>query len=360
VLLATVMSVGAVLFALGLSVFLANRMSEPLAQVADEMAKVGDFRLGARAVPHTWFREIDVLNRTLEAMKGSLRSFANYVPRKLVRSLVASGTEASLGGGVKTLTVFFSDIANFTSFAESMKPDELVQRLGAYFEEMTGSIEGNGGTVDKFIGDGIMAFWGAPEEMADAPAQAAIAALRCQQELARLKASVEHPWMSQWSTRIGLATGEVLVGNIGTPERMNYTVMGDTANLASRLEGLNKAYGTLCLVDEATARAAASRVLARPVDVVAVKGKARGVKVYELLAVHDEARAPLPELARRSGAALDAYLKRDFATAAEHWRAVLALRPTDQAAKVMLTRNDELARVPPPPEWNGVHQAREK
>jgi adenylate cyclase len=166
--------------------------------------------------------------------------------------------------------------------------------------------------------------------------------------------------MSQWATRIGLATGEVLVGNIGTPERMNYTVMGDTANLASRLEGLNKAYGTLCLVDEATARAAAARVLTRPVDVVAVKGKAKGVKVYELLALADEARAPLPELAKRSEAALEAYLKRDFATAAGHWRAVLALRPADQAAKVMLARNDELARVPPPPEWNGVHQAHEK
>jgi adenylate cyclase len=257
------------------------------------------------------------------------------------------------------MTIFFSDIAGFTSVAEEMSPDALVALLGGYLDGMTDVIGSAGGTVDKFIGDGIMAFWGAPEVVEDHAARACEAALGCQRELERMQreGSAE---MKRLATRIGLATGEVLVGNIGTPERLNYTVMGDVVNLASRLEGLNKQYGTRVMASEETVRAANGRVVARAIDVVAVKGKARGVRVYELMARASEGDARAARVGALSEEALEAYLGRDFARAEARWAAVLDELPGDRAASLMRDRAREYGAHPPPAEWNGVYVAHEK
>jgi adenylate cyclase len=342
-----------------LGLMLASRIARPLADIAGEMEQVGQFRVEDRPPRPTVFTEIAMMDGALARMKKGLRSFSSYVPRDLVRSLIASGQEAVLAGEVKQLTIFFSDIAGFTTIAETMSPDALVKLLGGYFEETTRIIAAKHGTVDKFIGDGIMAFWGAPEDNSEHAALACEASVLYQRRIDELKAAGE-PWAQHLQARIGLATGEVLVGNIGSPARLNYTVMGDTVNLSARLEGLNKAYGTRILVAEATYEAARSRVIGRAVDVAAVKGKARGVRLYELLClVTDEdpqARA-LSELCER---ALDAYLRRDFTAAIATWREVLALIPGDGVAEVMIERAEQFLAQPPPKDWSGVHVVHEK
>ena len=332
------------------AVGLAGAVSRPLVQLADEMAEIGQFHLEPRPERHSLFREIELMNEALARTKGGLRSFAAYVPRDLVRSVLASGHEAVLEGDVEELTVFFSDIAGFTTLAESMTPEALVELLGGYLDEATRVIAEHHGTVDKFLGDGIMAFWGAPEKLADHAALACEAAVKMQRALRG----------SSLRTRIGLATGQVLVGNIGSHERMNYTVMGDAANLAARLEGLNKQYGTSIMISETTWLAAKDRIVARPVDVVAVKGKQQAVRVYEVLGLASDADDRSSAIARHAETGLDSYLARDFTVAIGAFEKVLELRPDDAPARRFIDRCRTYAAAPPPPEWTGVHHATEK
>jgi adenylate cyclase len=244
--------------------------------------------------------------------------------------------------------------------AEMMSPDELVRAMGHYLDEMTRIIAAQGGTVDKFIGDAIMAFWGAPAESADHAARACETAVQCQRKLADIRATASTPWGKGLHSRTGIATGSALVGNIGSPERFNYTVMGDTVNLASRLESLNKLYGTAILVSEATYRAAGNRVVGRPVDVVQVKGRQSGVKLYELLCLATDEDREARDLAALGEQGLGAYLARDFEAAARRFDAMLRLRPHDPAAAMLLDRCREFIAAPPPADWTGVYIATQK
>ena len=298
------------------------------------------------------------MNRGLETMKGSLRSFANYVPRDLVRAVLASGQEAVLGGQTRPMTIFFSDLAGFTSFSEAMSPSDLVALLGDYFDAMTRVIGDRKGTIDKFIGDAIMAFWNAPASEEHHATLACEAALACIQRLAEMKRS--NPAYAVLSARIGIATGDVLVGNIGSRERLNYTVMGDTVNLASRLEGLSKQYGTSILVSEPTCQAARATVVMRAVDVVAVKGRSQGVRIYEPLARRSEATPAALGREAASREAMDAYLARRFDDASRAWGRCLELVPEDRAARVMRDRASAFASAPPPDDWDGVAVMHEK
>ena len=355
VVFSLLISLGAVLLAVAAASLLARRISGPLTVLAAEMREAGEFRIDDRPPPQSMFREIELMNRALAKMKGGLRSFARYVPRDLVRAVLASGQDATLSGETRELTVYFSDIAGFTTLSESMTPDALVKFLGQYFDDTSSIIAAEHGTLDKYLGDGIMAFWGAPAPLADHAVHACLAALACHARTAELAAAG-----TPIAARIGIATGAVLVGNIGSTERMNYTVMGDTANLASRLEGLNKQYGTSLMISETTYLQAKSAIVARPVDVVAVKGKLQGVRVYELLARVADADVNAEAVAAFSAAALDAYLIRDFAGAAGAWQRVLDRRPGDRAATIMRERALAYEADPPPPEWTGVTTATEK
>ncbi len=346
----------AVLLAVGVAWLIARRVSGPLTALSDEMVKVGGLHLeDSAATAPSMFREIDMMNTSLAKMKGGLRSFSRYVPRDLVRTLLASGHTADLSGEVRELTIYFSDLAGFTSLSETRAPDELVQFLSEYFDDMSTIIMSEQGTVDKYMGDGIMAFWGAPLEVKNHAAQACIATLRCQRRVRELSEKGV-----SLATRIGLATGEVLVGNIGSTDRLNYTVMGDIANLASRLEGLNKQYGTDSMISEETFEQAREHVIARPIDVVAVKGKKQGVRVFELLALTSDNNATAQAVAEASTRALAAYLERRFAEAVAAWDEVLAKRPGDTAAGIMRDRAQLLALAPPPAEWSGVMVATSK
>lgn len=355
VITSLLISLVAVVIAVGVAWILARRVARPLIGLSKEMEEVGKLHLDDNTDHSSAFKEIDMMNTALVKMKGGLRSFARYVPRDLVRTLVASGLDAELTGELRTLTIFFSDLEGFTGLSETKAPDELVKFLGKYFDDISKIISSEQGTIDKYMGDGIMAFWGAPSKVEDHAVRACVASIKCQRRVEELARQGTH-----LATRIGLATGVVLVGNVGSYERMNYTVMGDVANLASRIEGLNKQYGTFLMISEATYDLAKHAVVARPLDVVAVKGKKQGVPVYELLALREDKDATAERIAELSKTALDAYLDRRFDEAAATWSTILELRTGDQAATVMRDRALAFAAKPPPPEWTGVWIATSK
>ena len=342
------------------TMILARRISVPLTRLASEMQEVGDFQLSVRPPMKTIFKEVATMDESLLNMKGSLRSFSYYVPRDLVRAMLQSGQEATLQGQTREMTVYFSDIAGMTSIAETMAPDQLVQLLSRYFDEMTGVVAAQGGTVDKFIGDAIMAFWGAPALTVDHAARACETAIRSQRKLAELRAAPDLAGLANIRARVGIATGEVLVGNVGSHDRFNYTVMGDTVNLASRLEGLNKLYGTEILISDRAYQAARESIVARPVGVVQVKGKRQCVEVWEPLGLASEDDAVARDLARLFVQGLAAYIARDFRGAVEQYKAALRLRPEDKPATVLLERCREYLGAPPPDTWDGVYVATEK
>ena len=288
---------------------LSSRIAEPIIAIARDLGQVGAFSISREPSPQSFVREVSELGASVDRMKASLRSFAHYVPTDLVRRLLAQGQEAELGGERRRLTIYFSDIENFTTIAESMNPDRLVEAVGHYLELMTGTITRHGGTVDKFIGDGVMAFFNAPEELLGHPRQACLAALDGQRLLAE-RGSV--PGEPVFRTRIGLGLGEVLVGNIGTPERFAYTLLGDEVNLASRLEGLNKLYGTLIIGTGAVMDEAGDNFEWRRLDRVAVKGRTQGTLICELIGEKGEALATILKARDAYERGLDAYFTADF------------------------------------------------
>lgn len=333
--------------------WLSGRIVRPLRVLEADMARVRHLDLEGNLVLESRFREIVRMRDAVLGMKAGLRSFRKYVPTDLVRELIRDGQEAELGARRAELTVFFSDIVGFTTLAESTTPEGLAADLAGYFDLMTRTIHESGGTVDKYIGDAVMAFWGAPYAHPDHAAAALRTALLLRGRLAELNAERQRRGRPPIHTRIGLATGRVMVGNFGYAERLNYTVMGDTVNLASRLEGLNQHVGTTVLCSEATARAAGRAVVTRLLGCVAVKGKREGVRIYEPLAAGAEATA----LAARAAAwneAFTRYLARDFAGAAPTFTAWLRERPGDEPAAHLVEQCQAFAAHPPGPEWDGT------
>lgn len=354
---------------IGLALFIAttaicygisNVISRDLAGVAAETLKISQFRLNEGNLQSSAIAEVDRLIRSVEDMKVSLRSFGKYVPTALVRELISSGQEARLGGQAAELTVFFSDIADFTSISESMKPLDLVNHIGDYLGELSHIILSEKGTVDKYIGDSIMAFWGAPISQEDHALAGCRTALACQRKLVALCESWQADGKPPLHTRIGICSGPLVVGNMGSENRLNYTVIGDTVNLASRLEGLNKYYGTRIIIGESTYAIVKDHMLTRPIDRVSVKGKSQGTLVYELL---DDAATATPEarvFASDFAAALSAYFACQWAAAAEIFSSLQQKYPDDRPTALLLARIREFQANPPPAGWDGVYKMMSK
>ncbi len=354
-LLALITGVSVAIGALGLllGTLLARRISRPLVVLEQEMMRIQRFDLEGDVPVRSRISEVNEMKIALENMKQGLRSFRRYVPADLVAELIQMRREAVIGAERRTLTLWFCDIAGFTSVAEALSPEELASRLGVYFEGMTRIILEEGGTVDKYIGDSIMAFWGAPREAADHAERACRAALRCRDFVQALSAEWRSKGIPAFDTRFGINTGEVNVGNFGYAERLNYTAMGDSVNLASRLEGLNAAYGTRILVSAATRSLLGEAFVTRRIDRVAVKGKSRGVEVVELVSEGEDA-AGTREFTRLYESGLDLYAARDWAGAAVAFRAALAARPEDGPSRVMVARCALYSSEPPPEDWDGT------
>jgi len=352
--------VGVLLLAALLSVVTAGQVARPLEELARDTEAIGRFELDPRPTGHSMVREVDRLACATEDMKASLRSFRKFVPAELVRKVLASGKEAVLGGNHRRLTIYFSDIADFTTISESMSPESLVAHLGEYLQAMSEQVLAAGGTVDKYIGDAIMAFWGAPLENAGHALAACTAAVRNQQLLRKLRERWQAEGKPPFRARIGINTGEVIVGNIGSAARLNYTVIGDAVNLASRLEGLNKYYDTEVLIAEATYEEAHDGIVARPIDWVSVKGKSEAVLVYELLGLKGEVGLDMEEFAELFGRALQAYRRQDWTGALELFGTALKQRPDDEPVREMVRRCEMYRAEPPGTDWDGVHRMTSK
>ncbi|HEY2993691.1 MAG TPA: CHASE2 domain-containing protein [Methylomirabilota bacterium] len=280
-------------------------------------------------------------------------AFSRYVAPEVVDQLVKNPGQFALGGETRELTVMFADVAGFTSLSEGREPAQLVQLMNECFTEITTVIQSHGGTVDKFIGDAVMAFWNAPVEYADHAARSCRAAQDLLKALVRLNVGWAARGLPAISMRVGLATGPALVGNVGSATKFNYTVMGDTVNLASRLEGAAKVFGTLSLISGSTVQAAAGAVACRELDWLAVKGKSEAVPVFEVMP--GEATPSRIEAWERYAAGLAAYRNRKFDEAREQFEAALKAEPDDGPSKEMITRCDEYLVTPPPDDWRGEH-----
>jgi adenylate cyclase len=287
-------------------------------------------------------------------------AFGHYLSPEIVRRIADSPDSLRLGGERREVTFYFSDIAGFTTFSEKLEPEQLTKLMNTYLGHMTDTVLETGGTLDKYIGDAVMAFWGAPLPVEGHALVACKAALTNQAKLVELRKEWAAAGWPPVHNRIGLNTGPAIIGNMGSPRRFSYTAIGDNVNLASRLEGANKPYGTGIMISESTRKAAGDAVEVRELDYIKVKGKNLPIRVYELLGLKGETDPKLLAKARRfeEGLALLRARKLDEARAA--FRAVVAEFGEDEACELFLERCDEVAAEPPPPDWDGSFALTEK
>jgi adenylate cyclase len=260
-----------------------SRMSTSLKAIS---AQAG--RLRRLAVPDdmpvtSYVAEIDELGRTIAVAQRSIWSFARFVPKDIVKGIIDNSVSTELGGVRREVTVLFTDVTNFTGIAEAADPDGLMRQASRHFTALTRVFLAEGGTVDKFIGDSVMVFWNAPHLQFDHVDRACRAALSAKAASDVLNAQFEAEGLPAFAVRFGIHSGEAVVGNVGSEERMNYTVLGNSVNLAARLEGLNKEYGTTILVSNAVHDRVEHCFRFRPIASVIAKGMTTETRVYELI-----------------------------------------------------------------------------
>lgn len=295
-----------------------------------------------------YFRE----QKYAHEMRGA---FSKYVSKELVEEIFEKSDELSLGGEKKNLTVFFSDIANFTSISEKVPPEKLVKYLNRYFDEMSEIIFSTNGTLDKFIGDAIMAFWGAPIQQKNHAENACLAALKHREKRKELAKEWEKERIPVFNARIGINTGDMIVGNIGSQKRFDYTVIGDEVNLASRLEGVNKHYETEILITENTYNAAKKVIEAREIDLITIKGKKKPVKIFELLRKKGELLEEEKKWKTEFEKGLNEYRKQNWKKAKEYFNKAKKIKTDDPVIKVYLDRCNLLPEKKLSKNWDGVH-----
>jgi adenylate cyclase len=315
-------------------------LTRPIGGLIEESRRMRHFELEAPVNLSTRITEIQSLVEALGAMKTALRSFGRYVPKEVVRDLVSHGDDVAVGGGRRVVTVMFSDIANFTKTTEHWPPESVLDGLSGYFEALSKSILVHKGTIDKFIGDGIMALWNAPSSDDDHVSNACLAALGCRAAGRSSDIGTAPGDRIAFRTRFGIHTGMAVVGNVGSSERLQYTALGSTVNLASRIEALNKHFGTEILISENVAAQARGRFELRPLGPVLVFGTSQPIEVYELLGTTGEdSEYPLSpadiERNRLWKTTFKAYTRRQWSTASEGFSAYLARHPADPAAALM-------------------------
>jgi adenylate cyclase len=334
-----------------LSTWLARRIvAEPLVKVSGELKRVQRFELDQVQRHPSRLAEIDALSGVIADMASGLSAFRKYIPADLVRTLIADGKDPKPGGAIRPMTVMFSDIAGFTGLSERLG-DQIIPLLSGYLETMSNVVSAHGGTIDKFIGDAVMAFWGAPAPNPSHAIDACRAALACQKAIrgSDLRSDDGRPL----AIRIGINSGDMLVGNIGSDVRLNYTVIGDAVNVASRLESINKEYGTDVIIGEETYRLARHAIVVRELDSLAVYGRQGGLRIYELLGMADEVIV-LPAWTTSYDAGLAAYRAHEFTTAIAAFQLTLAVRPDDRAARIMLARCQQFLASPPDKSWDAI------
>jgi adenylate cyclase len=275
--------------------YLSKIVSRPIEMITLDIGSLLDFNLQDGGHPtKSFIVEIKILLDAVQKLKNTLSAFTSYVPRDLVNDLLKSGKEIEIGGESRYLTILFSDLEDFSGLSEVTPSRDLLKRVSSYLELMTFAIKEANGTVDKFIGDAVMAFWGAPLIDQNHGYLACLAAIKSKRRMTDLNAALMQEKKPPLKVRIGIHSDAVLVGNIGSQERLSYTVMGDGVNIASRLEGVNKEYSTGICISHAVFKEAGERLCVRPINQISVKGRKGEILIYELMGILDGDAETMP------------------------------------------------------------------
>jgi adenylate cyclase len=297
--------------------------------------------------------EVQELSRAIDTLELALSNFMRYVPNALVRGIISRTFSSELGGKRQPITVLFTDVAGFTPIAEALDPEEVMAKTSRYFSDIGGELVRSNATIDKYIGDSIMAFWNAPEPDPDHIVNACRAALQAAAAGRLLSEKWRQLGRPGFRTRFGLHTGLAVVGNVGAREHINYTLVGAVANQASRMEGLNKMYHTEILATGEVARAAADYFVWRQIDRIVAAGTTEEHDIHEPMGEVDAAGQHAEFLAQwRVGR--EAYSAGRFEAALAAFRAAAILRPDDGPCRVFIARCMDFLRDGPPEGWNGT------
>lgn len=373
--------VAVLLLSVAVLLLLARQLTNPIGRIAETMrgiihssdltARVPvEFRDETGELAHTFNLMIGELDRAYGQIKNyafqavlsqkkehKIRNiFQKYVPQELIDRFFEN-PESMLVGENRELSVLFSDIRSFTTISEAMQPDDLVDSLNRYFSVMVDIIMEHNGVIDKYIGDAIMAFFGAPVSHEDDPVQSVMAGVAMTEGLHRFNQTQKELGKPEFRIGVGINYGTVTVGNIGTERKMDYTVIGDMVNLASRLEGLTKRYGEEIIISESLFPHVKEVLPWRLLDTVAVKGKTKGVRIFTVRRSLDE---ETEKAWKHHNWGMRLYYERKFGEAAESFDKVSALLPEDKSAPVMAERSRSYEKTPPPESWNGVEIMTEK
>lgn len=342
------------LVAIVMSFVLASRYSKPLKALAQRSRRIRKLDLDTGDEISSHLKEVTRLVRAHDDMTSGLKSFSRYVPVELVKQLLLQGEVAKIGGVTRELSILFTDIRDFTSISERMTPEELTDHLAGYFDLMLRELNSTDATVDKLIGDAIVAFWGAPREDPDYIHHCVEAVVNCMSALKQFNAESEKRGLPRFDTCFGLGSGLVVVGNVGSRTRLNYTALGDTMNLTSRLEGLNRLYGTEAIAMERLMRKTGSGYLFRKLDIVAVKGRGEPETIYELIGREQDVPAERRAFVQRYETAFELYLQREFVRAKEALESLQGDYPADLSVARLYQNCVHCLDTPPGPEWDGV------
>ncbi len=361
-----------VLLGLAVAALITNRLSRPVRSLVSAMRDVQGGNLNIE-LPVSSTDEVGRLTDSFNFFVKELRSkqrlkqtFGKYIDPRILEHVLAQPDTEAVASGRREMTVLFADLVGFTGLSERLTPLLMVTLLNRHFGLQALAVQEHHGVVDKFIGDSVMAFWGPPfvkpEEHAVLACRAAQAQLAALDTLRRELPDItglrrDAPVID---LGIGICTGEVVVGNIGSENTRSYTVIGDTANLAARLETANRVYGTHVLVAESTAQAVGSQFELREIDTIFVKGKIETTRVFELMSAAGQLPGELVRLCERYDAARRSYLAQDWDAAGATFRECLKIRANDGPSRVLLERVEALRRNPPGKDWNGVWQLVEK
>jgi class 3 adenylate cyclase len=356
----------ATIMAISLAVYITRNIVKPVRILLKGTNSVTEGVLGV-SLPVTSTDEIGNLTIAFNSMTGELRKadivrdmFGKYIDPRIVKDLINQPEFKGIKGERQVMTILFSDMRGFTDLSEGLIPDTLVTLLNRYFTLMSEAVHENEGVIDKFIGDAVMAYWGMPFNLENKQGQlAALAAIEMFEKLKEFRSELPELLgirrnLPDISIRIGIATGDVVVGNIGSDKTKNFTVIGDTVNLASRLESANKIYGTQTLITAETSSLLNKNIITREIDTIVVPGKNESKKVFEIMGLSDAVDPVLLDLKEKYSEGLSAYNKRDWKNAGNSFKQCLEIRPGDGPSTTFLKRLELFGLNPPEPDWDGA------
>ena len=358
-------SAAALALAILITVLVARLLSRNLRLVADEARRIREFDLTDGIRLHSSIKEVADLNQAMSSMKAGLNSFGAYVPKDLVRSIIAKGEQVTVGGLSREVTIMFADLQGFTAKTENLEPEALMPALSEYFESMEEQITAHSGTVDKYIGDAIMALWNAPKDddkHCEHACRAVLACLKAEDEFNTNNLSSP---LVPLHTRFGLHCDTAVVGNVGSLSRMQYTALGSAVNLASRVEGLGKVYGTRALVTEPVVRRTEGVFCVREIDIVSPVGTTKPIRLFELLGELETGGSfPASANIRREiddwNACYELYRSKNWTEALVAFEDHLGETSNETLANTYIQRCREFIAHPPEKGWTGVYAFKTK